>query len=67
MKSKVIKGEVENDFPKLMEAESGRVVLFIADGIGTTIGGVGDLGSYYNDWSMDVFKPFHGEVILTEN
>ena len=57
------------DFPKLMiEDISNRIVLFFADGKGTILDtGEGyniELGYYSEDWDMECFTEWNGEIKL---
>ena len=58
-------------FPRLMEGtESSVVVLFVEPNKGSIVCvGTNDneIGWYHNDWQMEFFKDFKGELILTNN
>jgi hypothetical protein len=58
------------DYPKLMIHKDGSfVVLFIANGQGTVVSVEGEdafycLGDNDENWNMDDFVPFIGEIVL---
>lgn len=52
-------------FPRLMVADDGQVVLFIADRTGTVVKeGCDPIGDYSCSWHMPDFKDFTGTVTL---
>ena len=59
----------KNEYPKLMTANQGVVVLFTSESIGTVVhpGELDYLGDYSDVWDMSVFKEFKGEVVLSNN
>ena len=67
MESIVKESEVkELGFPKLMISEKEVIVLFERIGSGTVLMGDKDfsIGHQSSGWYMNVFKDFHGEIIL---
>ena len=71
MKVKVIesKGKEEIPYPKLMESNSGAIVLMYKEGEGTVLklnskGGL-EMGEYVPGWEMDCFTDFDGKLELT--
>ena len=68
------KEALKNDkFPLLMiSRESGNVVLFTKNGYGTILMATTkekehQLGYFSNCWNMDYFRPFNGEITLTND
>ncbi len=69
MKSEIkIKEKTRLVYPKLMiNIENDRVVLFVDDKIGTLIWESVDyygVGHYSNNWCMDTFTEFYGEITI---
>jgi hypothetical protein len=72
MESKLIKSEIEINYPCLMEYEDTKyntkvVVLFKEKNCGTIISSNNErytLGGYFYSWTMNCFKPFKGEIKL---
>jgi len=64
----------EHEFPKLMKDKyTSLIVLMIAPGSGCIVSGIisgflginsYSIGKYLNEWNMDSFIDFHGEVTL---
>ena len=71
MKVSVIesKAKEETPYPKLMESDSGTIVLMYKREEGTLIktGKIGsvELGEYHKDWNMLCFTDFEGKLELT--
>jgi len=71
MKVRVIENEEKEEmpYPKLMEGNSGTIVLMEARGCGTSLrlGKYSSirLGEYSQDWAMDCFKDFEGKLELS--
>jgi hypothetical protein len=59
--------ETIEQFPCLMIAENGEVVLFISSCCGTSIVGNNKIGEYSEYWDMSRFKLFTGKVELSNN
>ena len=63
-----LKEKVNNkkEFPKLMIAGAGVVVLFNRDCEGTVVGGeeYETIGHYSTGWDMEAFKDYEGEITL---
>lgn len=56
----------EREFPKLMVANNGEVVLFESYKSGTVLKGVDwKTGHYSNNWSMNEFSDFNGSITLS--
>jgi hypothetical protein len=56
-------------YPKLMTDGSGLIVLMYCDGKGTAVTGTMAYtpGFQNNQWRMEAFKDFEGEVLLSNN
>lgn len=69
----MIKSMVEdkdcNKYPCIMIMKNGITVLFEEPSCGTVINAgnsIHSIGSYSDRFAMDMFKPFHGSVTLTQ-
>ena len=62
------KEKAKPSYPCLMKSEYGTVVLFSDEGVGTVVGDSEnspfELGTYYNDFNMDIFEYYNGEITL---
>ena len=71
MKVRVIENEerAKIPYPKLMEGNSGTIVLMEARGCGTLLRlgkySSDKLGDYLQTWHMDCFKDFEGKLELS--
>ena len=57
----------EKSFPKLMIDENITIVLFNQEEKGVVVSnkvGIYNIGDYYNNWAMNCFKDYNGEVTL---
>ena len=56
-----------NEYPKLMVAGGGLIVLFCGDEHGAVIepNDIWECGYYSRDWNMDEFTDFNGTVTLS--
>jgi hypothetical protein len=54
------------DFPKLMRASDGLIVLFTKEkcGIVVNAGNGHRFSDFEDDWAMDCFKDYEGEITL---
>jgi len=55
--------EVSLEYPKLMIAADGFIVLFYKKGCGLRID---DKYSYSSNWAMNLFKDFKGTITITQ-
>lgn len=69
---KIMKSRIEDqpkkvDFPKLMISEDGLVVLFHEDKCGVVVYSRDGfhIGNYSEEWDMDEFSYFEGELTLS--
>lgn len=69
MKSEVkLEQKLKYEYPKIMIAEDGVIVLFLEDRVGFVVGNPREFNpiGYYSDWwIMDRFKDFTGTVTLS--
>lgn len=58
---------VSGEFPKLMVASDGEIVLFVDYGKGMVVNGGKEnaMGAYSSSWVMDCFQHFTGTVTLS--
>jgi hypothetical protein len=57
-------------YPILMDDGRNLVVLFTKDSTGTVLSsrnGFWQLGTPYANWNIDVFRPYRGTVVLSNN
>jgi hypothetical protein len=56
-------------YPKLMTEGEGLIVLMYCDGKGTVVNGsfAYTTGYHLDNWRMEAFKDFEGEVLLSNN
>jgi hypothetical protein len=74
MYSRVVeKSSLRQAYPCLMESTTpyGLIVLFTEKQVGVVLVNAGRggpvVGTYARDWGPDAFKPFEGNVILSNN
>lgn len=68
IESKVVMSEEagKDEYPKLMIARDGSIILFTDYKTGVCVHGEGeDVGDWSDEWAMGVFEPFHGTITLT--
>jgi len=60
----------EIKYPILMDDGRNLVVFFTKDSTGTVLSnrnGFWQLGATHSNWNMDVFKPYRGTVVLSND
>ena len=63
--AKELPGQTKS-YPKLMVSDQGTIILFSACGVGTILASKSHgVGHHATSWSMECFKDFNGEVILS--
>jgi hypothetical protein len=67
MKVTVKEKSIDKEYPWIGISNQGNIILFTKSGTGISLSSAYADGSYTEGWQENLFKPFHGEITLSNS